>query len=60
MPSPKAHPLDKKIPICFSLSRRTKIAFDKSCESLGVIPSNIVESLMNDFIKQVNNQKAKK
>jgi hypothetical protein len=54
--SRKAHPLDKKLPQCFSLSRRTKIAFEKSCASLGVIPSNIIEGLMKDFINDVNSK----
>ena len=59
MPSPKAHYLAKKIPVSYSISRRTKVAFFQTCESLGVIPSNIMESLMKDFIKNIN-QKPKK
>ena len=59
MPIPRAHPLEKKIPVSFSISTRTKIAFDKSCHSLGVVPSNIIESLMKDFIRDIN-QKPKK
>lgn len=60
MPAHKVYHLDKKIPVSISLSTRTKVAFFETCNSLGVAPSNIAETLIKDFIKNVNNQKPKK
>ena len=51
MPNKKKNPLDVKIPMSFGIRRRTLMAFERKCDELGISKSVMVESLIEEFIR---------
>ncbi len=47
--------LDVKIPRPYGITRRIAIEFEKKCEELGLPKSNVVESLMEQFLNDMKN-----
>ena len=52
----KVDPLLKRIPLNKSVKRGVILAFDNTCENLGLSPNDIIENLMVEFIQDLNNK----
>lgn len=51
MPAHKVPPMQKKIVFGVAISRGIVIAFEKKCIDLELNKSNVIESLMEEFLK---------
>lgn len=51
MPAHKVPPMKKKIVFGVAIKREVVIAFENKCKELGINKSNLIESLMEEFIK---------
>lgn len=51
MPRHRKNPLNIKVMAGFGVRKKVKIAFEETCERLGVNKSHVVEQLMTEFIK---------
>lgn len=50
----KKNILDKKIPFNFSVRTVIKIEFEKKCEEFAIDKNAVIESLINDWLKNLN------
>lgn len=49
--SKKLPPMLKKIAFTYSIKRNIGVAFEKKCKELDVNKSNVIESLMEEFLR---------
>lgn len=55
--NPKKEPLEKKIPFNRSIKRGVVLAFDATCENIGIDRNTMTEELLKNFILEINGQK---
>lgn len=53
MGAPKKNPLEVKIPVSIGIKRKYAIALDEKCQELGLKKSILVESLIEQFLKDL-------